>query len=312
MKIIKIFIIFVISLAILFIAAELSFRVYFSRYFSQHPLYWKESNIKGVPYIQSNFSFDKIKINKHKPRIVVLGDYISIHQGEGPAQNNSSYPELLDNKLSHAYEIINTSSVFYSLPEEMAILKNKALDYNPDIIVFGYDFNDLYLKNGDNAMVPLKVKSDIYKFKIITPLAWEYLKIIDKSKNYSKAYERAPRIARYYASLYADNKLVGLLRESLGELSRVKKEKNIKVIFVVIPIFYNFEDQNLNYINDIICAECRQAGLDCLNLLEIFKQYKVMEVKEDDGDVWHPNRMGREIIASEIYKIINNENSGGR
>jgi len=43
--------------------------------------------------------------------------------------------------------------------------------------------------------------------------------------------------------------------------------------------------------------------------LEVFKKYKVMEVKEDDGDLWHPNSLGREIIASEIYKrIVNKDN----
>ncbi len=191
----------------------------------------------------------------------------------------------------------------------MAILRNKAIYYNPDIIIIGHVFNDLYLKNAYNAIIPLKLKNNIYKLRIIMPLALKYFKIINKKKYYSKAYEHAPQIVEFYARLYSNHKLINLLKKSLNELSQVKKERNAEVIFVIIPIFYNFEDKNLNYINDIVCKEYLRAGIDCINLLEVFKKYKVMDLKEDDGDVWHPNSLGREIIATEIYKRIVNKNN---
>jgi hypothetical protein len=275
----------------------------------KHPLPWKESDIKGVPYVQTDFDFEKFNIKKQKPRIIILGDYISIHRGNKWGQTNVSYPELLDDKLSHTFEIINTSAVFYSLPEEMAMLKNKAIYYNPDIIIIGYVFNDLYLKNSYHAIIPLALKNNICKLRIITPLALKYFEILNKNKYYSKAYEHAPGIVKFYADLYSNPKLINVLKDSLSELGQIKKEKKIEVIFVIMPIFYDFEDKNLNYINDIVSKECQKAGIDYINILEVFKTYKVMELKEDDGDVWHPNSLGREIIASEIYKRIVDKNN---
>jgi len=281
---------------------EVYFRVFFHDYFIKNPLPYLESDIEGVPYLQINFS--DFELSKIKSRIIVLGDYISIHRSW---ENQTTYPEILDLKLNHSFEIINTGASFYSLPEEMSLLKNRAIDYDPDIIIMSYVFNDLDLKNPDNVIIPLKLKKEIYEFKIITPLSINYLIRLNVFKNISKLYEDKQKWMDYYANLHKDKKLINLLKDSLNELKQIKEEKGIEVIFVIIPIFYDFEDENINYINKVVYTECLKTELTCVNLLKIFKKYDVMEVKEDDGDIWHQNSLGNEIIATEIYKVIINK-----
>lgn len=292
----KIIIIFII----LFIILEISFRVFLHLHFIRHPLPFKETEIKGVPYVDAQLEFEKISLDKKRPRIVILGDYISMHRG----QNNKTYPELLDEKLNRSFEVINTSATFYSLPQEMALLKNKALYYKPDIIIIGYVFNDLYLENPMHVIIPLKLKKNIYEFKPIIPLAIKYFRILNKRKYYSKAYERGPQIIRYFANLHKDVKLRQLLKQSLSELSLIKKEKGIEMIFVIFPAFYDFNNKDLNYINDFVYNECLSCGLTCINLLEIFKKYELMQVKENDGDIWHQSSFANNLIANEIYNRI--------
>jgi len=296
--IVKILLFLIIIIAI----PEIYFRIYFHNFFIQNPLRYLESDIEGVPYLQVNFS--DYTINKTKPRIIVLGDYISIHRSW---QDNTTYPEVLDSDLNHSFEIINTGADYYSLPEEMNLLKNKALNYNPDIIVVGCVFNDLDLNNPENAIASLKLKQSISEFRIITPLAIEYLSIQNKFSNITKLYENKTDILEFYAALYNDTELRNLLRDSLNELNQIKEERGIEVIFVIIPIFYDFENKDITYMNDVVYTECSKSGIICINLLEIFKKYDVMVVKENDGDIWHQNSLGNKIIATEIQKTITSD-----
>lgn len=293
-------------LFILFII-EIALRIFFHLYFIQHPLFFKVTDIPDVGYLMRDFDFNNYQL-KDKPRIAILGDYISIHKGA----DGKNYPELLDQKLKSAFEIINTGATFYSLPEEMSLLKNKLINYHPEIIVFGYVLNDLCLRNKFNALIPLNLERDIYRFKMITPLAIKYFRILYLSRNlYPKSYALAPRFIQYCLKTHKDPKLADLLMRSLDELSRIQKEIGTRVVFVVVPIFYNFNDPGINYMNDLIVSACQKRNLDCVNLLHVFKRnhYPAAEVKEDDGDIWHPNALGNEIIAQQIYEHIINDAS---
>jgi len=283
---------------------EIALRIFFHSYFIQHPLFFKNTNIPDVGYLMRDFDFTNYHV-KDKPRIAILGDYISIHKGA----DGRNYPELLDQKLKNTFEIINTGATFYSLPEEMSLLKNKLINYQPDIVVVGYVFNDLCLRNKFNALIPLNLEHDIYRFKIITPLAIKYFRILYLSRNlYPKSYKLAPSFIQYCLKTHKDPKLADLLMRSLDELNRIQKETGIRVVFVVVPIFYNFNDPGINYMNDFIVSACQKRNLDCVNLLDVFKRnhYQAAEVKEDDGDIWHPNALGNEIIAQQIYEHIIN------
>ena len=303
---IPIFLLLILSLYILI--PEVYFRIYFHNLFIENPFPHVEppiiqSSIPGVPFLQVDFS--EFGLNKTQPRIIVLGDYITFRKGWG---DQKTYCEILDEKLNYSHEIINTGGSFYSVSEEINLLKNKALEYNPDIVVLGYIFNDIDPNIPDNVLILLQLKKDIYEFKIITPLAIAYLDLLYDLENVEQVYSEEISIMDYWDSLYRNPESFSLLNESLSELKQIKDEGGIRVIFVIIPIFYDWEDETINesiqYINDLIYDECLEYELDCVNMLDIFKNYGLMEVKEDDGNVWHPNSFGNELIAEEIYKMV--------
>lgn len=298
-KTIKILLISILFLLIL----DVSFRIYFYNFFKKHPLRYLEylkSDIEGVPYLEINFT--NFELNKTKPRIVILGDYISIHKSW---ENKTSYPELLDLKLNNSFEIINTAAGFYSLPEEVSLLKNKAIDYNPDIIIVGYVFNDLYLKNSYTISIPLKLSKRIYESKPIIPTVIKYYLVKLKVSDYfSSLKNNKAGVVKYFTDMHKDDKLVNILKTNLAELRNMQEDTGTKVIFLIVPIFYDFQDENVISANDIVYGECVKYNLICINMLEKFKNYTVIEVKEDDGDIWHQNHLGNEIIAKELYNRI--------
>jgi hypothetical protein len=257
------------------------------------------SDIKGVPYLQVNFSlFAK---EKAKPRILVMGDYVSIHKS---VQGGKDYPQLVSERLNYRYEIINTAATLYSIPEELAVLKSKGLDLNPDWIIIGYVFNDIDLSHTRRGADMLTVKEGIFKFRIISHRLFKYKQYMSRLSNLSKLYYNKSEIVNAYYDKYKTPYYASVYKNYLTELSNISRTRKIPVIFVVIPIFYNFNDTRLNEINAFLYDECVEHGLRCINMLETFKMYQVNEVKEEDNDIWHPNALGIELIAEQITKAM--------
>jgi len=285
----------------LLVLSETFFRVYCYRLLRQKgPYRLFESAIEEVPYLQ--FDVRAIRPDKTKPRIVVIGDYISRHKSR---KDGTSYPEALGEKLRHSFEIINTGAVFYSLPEELNLLKHKMLEYNPDLIVWAFVFNDLYVPNARNVTVPMQLRKDIFRPTVITPSAVEFLLRRHRLATISEFYKRhMPWLVNRMAKAYHDPRGRRLLYNGLAELARIQTERNVPIVFVIIPVFYNFESTEVNFVNNMVYDGCKEAGLHCINMLAIFKPYGVEAVKEDDGDIWHQNGFGNELIAEEIYRQI--------
>lgn len=295
---------FLLIALLLWIAAEVSLRAYFSGYFKEHPLLCKRSNIPGLAYVNAGLRFNTFEHPKDRPRIVILGDYVSLHPIRGGQAGDASYPQLLDEKLSHKYEIINTSALFYSLPEEMVMLKNKAVYYDPDIVIVGHVLNDLFLGNPGHITVALEIKSSMTAFKSIIPCALRYIRILGQDRRYQAACSHPSALAAETLRDYRDKEKVALLQKALDQLKTLSQERGFRVIFVVIPVFVDFNDKELNAVNDIIIRECRLRQIPSVDLLSVFRKYNVADVKQDDGDIWHQNAKGNQIIAAQIYEKI--------
>ena len=282
-----------------FINFELFLRVYIQDKIDIHLM---PSDIIDVPYVQINLS--ELNISKDKPRILIIGDYISIHNS---FEKQKTYPQILDSKLNNSFEIINTGAVYYSIPEEINLLKNKGLDFNPDLIVVGYIVNDIDLENPLNGIRNLKIKENLHKFKILssTILKEIYFQNYRMKKYFRLISNNNPYFPNRYYNLYDNLKYNNIYQNFLSELKEIQDQRDIPIIFVSIPLFYNnFEDEKINSINDIIYQSCLEKGLTCIDMLDIFKDYELLEIKEDDGDIWHPNELGLELIADEIYKSV--------
>ncbi|MBF0331480.1 MAG: SGNH/GDSL hydrolase family protein [Candidatus Omnitrophica bacterium] len=286
---------------------EIVLRAGFFIYFEKNPLPWDLCTVKGVPYVQGGYHIDDpamyVYLKKTKPRILVLGDYISMHRGREPGGRD--YPELLAEKLNGAFEVINTGAVYYSVKEEAAVLEHMGDRVDPDVIVVGHVFNDLGFRGIRYAMMRLQLKASLFKFQWITPLALMNLNLFVKQRYWSQAYsQHAQDIIKESWQDYNDPGSIVFLRQFLGALKRIQERRKTPVIFVIIPIFYDFNNAMVKGINNRVVQECERSGIEYIDLLDIFKQYKVMDLKEDDGDVWHPNAAGRMLIAEQIFKRI--------
>jgi lysophospholipase L1-like esterase len=99
-------------------------------------------------------------------RVAVIGDSFSVPAG---VNIESAYHSLLEERLNQAskeikYEFINFSVGGYNFRQYLAVIENKAMKYNPDIILIGFCPNDVFELPESHFKNKYKVKKEANPF----------------------------------------------------------------------------------------------------------------------------------------------------
>jgi len=155
-------------------------------------------------------------------RIVALGD--SICYGLGVNKRDSLWPQLTAQWLNSAnsnhgicYEVINCGVIGYNLTQYYANLKEKALRYNPDLIVcsiFLDDWSPPYMPN----IITAKFWNQLNRFFLMNSSLWKFL------------YYRLFWINARHPGILAINKDINFTY--LKKMIALARERNIKILFI--------------------------------------------------------------------------------
>lgn len=283
---------------IIFLIIELSIRIYLTNVKEFNEFDYYILNIEGVPFAYYNLSY--YDYAKQKPRILLIGDYITMHKGvEGKNIANK-----LEEKIGTENEIINFAASWYSYPEELSLIQNKGLDLNPDTIVVVYVLNDITLDNKKRGILRVYLKEGINQFKFLTPAFLQYINMKRIESNLTKFYENPTEWIDNYYNDYQDPTQYNGFENYLTTLSDIQKEKNISIIFTIIPIFARLNYSPHQEMVEKIFQSCEKTTLTCINTLNTLKNYNLSQIKEDDQDIWHPNSKGINIISQLILEKI--------
>lgn len=232
-------------------------------------------------------------------RIAVIGDSITFGWG---VELNESYPKILEKKLnsSRKVEVLNFGVPGYVGVQVLTVIKEKALRYNPDLIIIGHYLsmpNKIWNLYDTSVHIPIGVKIFLNEHSCLYNWAkTRWTTILLKAG----VIERTP-----YQELYIEgSEPWENYKISIKNISEISKEKNIPVLFVLLP---NWDNLNDNYefkeVDELMNKTVSENGLLCL---DIFPEVKGLNAGEYRVDYVHPNGKGQEIIAYAIYKYLNN------
>jgi lysophospholipase L1-like esterase len=243
-------------------------------------------------------------------RIAVIGDSIAFGWGVAPEDRYSNLLEkfLNDTGTSHpTYEVLNFGITGYNTVMEAALLRDRVLAYEPDMLVLSYCDNDTSLPNF------------IRKPRDLLTLRHSYLWDILRERSVKSA-----RTALEGAVEYCDpnvipaeyNFLVGWenARKAFQDIAQVTKSKNIAVVF--IPYYYYLEPyraasqappkDSLSIGSDIakqvgfVVTNPKEAVLKFLNTHRLHS-FALWVKPPDDA---HPNKISHAIMARELYRAM--------
>ena len=243
-------------------------------------------------------------------RIVVLGDS-NTFGWKVPAE--AAYPQVLEKLLNESarragdqdqYDVLNLGVIGYSTAEETAVLRYKALAWDPDLVVLGYVMND------PDTDPPTPESLQAYFDR---PRWWQHSHLLRLLARLKSNWE-IDRLGGgdYLRYLHAEqgDKWKNVVK-AFSEIRALTSERAIPVLVVIFPEIWrippgkSWEAYPYKGIHKQVSALAIQNGFRVIDLYDVYSRAqqdpsKVILSRQDN----HPNSLGHEIAARAIAREL--------
>ncbi|MBP7795735.1 MAG: SGNH/GDSL hydrolase family protein [Elusimicrobiales bacterium] len=296
-KTIKIFLINVISIAVIFLLLEVvsgfflkkSYRnEIYSLIMQDKQLFWKHRKnvnliFEGKEVSTNSYGFRNREISeKIKPRIIVMGASPSFGWG---VKSDDTYSKLVENMFNGKYEVINASVIGYSSYQGI-LLVDKIINLKPDIIIFAYGANDAdRYRFFDSTEVPdslFRPRNILINSIIIKSNLTSLLNSFLTKKNILKyKFNVVPRVS------------IDEFKKNLELFHNKLKKNSIKMITLSIPFSYPLDNKNCNIDENLL-----------KNANSVYPE-EIKELKSCDfyADIKNYNDFFKKLQQLQIFKI---------
>lgn len=275
----------------------------------------RENYAHGIRIITNSFGMrdeePHPKTDTSFTRIAVLGDSFTFGFG---VPGEDTYPSVLERLLNkeidaRKFEVLNFGVSGYSTQDEALVFKHKVSDWDLNLVIIGYVFNDPEIE----AIQPLQSHyqevrwwqySNLLRLVAKLKLRWDIKKYGDG--NYTKYLHSANR--RKWQSVVT----------SFEDIKRVADARNICVLLVIFPLIGDslwgqkepkntqdrwWTDYPFLELHKQVAGMANEKDISVLDLYENFLRYsdKQLKVSPSDG---HPSKIGHEVAAHAIYQWL--------
>ncbi len=215
-------------------------------------------------------------------RILVVGDSVTFGWEQ---KVEDTYPKVLESLLNsqessaQRYEVLNLGVVGYNAEQEMELIKTRALDFQPDLVLIGYCVNDPAV-GADRGLW--------HHFTRTRFCTWDFVKL--------RCAVLAERFSRE-----------GLVERSYREIARVCAERRVPVVVTLFPAIWIAHPVGSYYQENRAMQElCAHLGLTALDLFPAFAA-----ADPDSSNVVnkvlvgvHPTALGNRVAAEAICRFL--------
>ncbi len=258
-------------------------------------------------------------------RILFLGDSLI---WTGKTSSDQLYTEVIEERLNaargadaHHIEVINAGIPGYTTYQELEFLKQYGLDMEPDVLVLGFVFNDVYYKylhkpTSDNLLATDPEVTLQYLDKHSFPdslLAWSYLANLIQPRVAYQLQKRSGQPTFPFeqrADFFLAWKPYGWneTKPLLSEMKTLAHNNSINFMVIIFPVSDQVNDtyrsKNLEY---VLYPQARLKGI--LEELEIPYLDLTDTLYQNGGialyeDYLHLNAQGNDVIANTLTDYL--------
>jgi lysophospholipase L1-like esterase len=236
-------------------------------------------------------------------RIAVLGDSWAFGWGVGEGE---PFPEVLAALLDRRdaggrVEVLNFSVSAYNTLQELAVLRGKALAFQPDLVLLAYNVNDVEGLDGEASTLTAdsrlrEVESTLNKNSHLFRFVDERLRRLALRQGL----ERKGKVASY-EGLYAETSAAWRrVREGLRDIRDASAAAGARTYLVLCPWMSVLDDRNpYQGIHRQVVDEADRLGIPALDLFEAFRGRDAASLRISPLD-GHPTAEGQRIAAAAI------------
>ena len=321
----------IVSLALVFIAVEIGFRIY-ANFVTIYDIEMhkyakrikKRSDISGlshehIPNSEAELMNVNIKINSlgfrddemseikdtNENRILVVGSSITLGWG---VPFDSVFTSILEKKLNNSnnniktYNVINSANGNYNTYMEFLFLQKILPIINPDMVILHYFINDAEIITPKSAN--FFVRNSYF-------IAYLYVRVRQALHAKRNSYTS---IGEYYKALYNESSQGFIIaKKAIRDMKQLCDKDNIEFMVLIQPDLHDISiDSDQAKCYQIIENFLRDYNIVFIDLSGPFRDkfgdnpYNIW-VNSDDS---HPNASGHAVIFNELYKyFLSQENS---
>jgi lysophospholipase L1-like esterase len=239
-------------------------------------------------------------------RIVGIGNSTAFGSGVGEGDTYLRRLEMLLNTSGgEPVQVVNLAVAGYNTHQELEMLKTRGFDFDPDLIVLGYDHNDPDpILGGGRPPIP-----DDYGRN---GLHSELLRLLMRTFYDRFSLRFSNRTDGYISGGDEWDSHVGALKE----IARLSRERGIPLVIVIYDAWIVREDfeQSRHYreLHEPLRSLWREEGFHVLECYELFQSIMAERGWQDIQPLWvsieprdgHPNAEGHELIAKAALEVI--------
>lgn len=221
-------------------------------------------------------------------RVVVLTGSIA---NDGAIPYESRFHEVLERLLQGAagarrVEVINVSCEGYSTVQQVRLLEQVGLRYEPDFVVMAYMLTSATLQNGAYR----RIGNSYYLFRFL-PL----LKSVASGS-----------LCSLFEPFHDEYSFDLIVRNSFERLRLLGQQHRFGTLVAVLPVLGDFADPRCNRIYDRVARTARESGLESIRVVDAFRGEPFERYTKPDArmDFAHPNVAGHERIAGVLNVAV--------
>ena len=292
-------------------------------------LRWRFSSSKGLNSLGlRNAEIDKKE--DHQFRILYLGDSM-VWTGE--TSSKKLYTEVIENNLNKKmksvnkqFEIINAGIPGYTTYQELEFLKVYGLDMQPNFVILGFVFNDVYYKYlhkpTQKKLLGREPEIQLHRFNTHSFPGFLFARSHLAHRVYYALEVMYKKIRKYPYFPFEDRTDFYLAwkeygwnatKALIGEMNELLREKNIPIIVVIYPITNQVDEKYMMIDKDYalypqkrIKQICKYYHIPFLDLQASIYKNGGTELYQD---FLHMNNKGNDIIAEVVTQFLINNKS---
>ena len=215
---------------------------------------------------------------------------------------------LLNPSGGEPVQVVNLAVPGYNTQQELEMLRTRGFDFDPDLIVLGYDHNDPDpILGGARPPIPDDFGRNV--------LHSELLRLLMRTLYNLPSLRFGNRTDGYISSGDEWDSHVGALKEIAG----LSRERGIPLLVVIYDAWIVREDveQGRHYreLHEPLRSLWGEEGFHVLDCYELFQSIMAERGWQDTQPLWvsieprdgHPNADGHELIARAVVEVIEAE-----
>ncbi|MBU0666229.1 MAG: SGNH/GDSL hydrolase family protein [Nanoarchaeota archaeon] len=273
-----------------------------------------QTNSKGI----RDYEYEIPKPN-NICRILILGDSITFGLY---LPLNETYSKKLEqllnlNEQTKRFEVINAGVTGYNTVQEFNLLKNKLMEYEPDLVILGFFLNDfdyswklVRKKNEIHLMVPKQQLATPIIINLPTKINLFFLK---NSFSYRYLNLKLSVIIKRFQPNYTINNYFKPYKQptesTIKDMKQFLQEKNISFLMLIFPLLEGTPPDSTFILFQDAVEIPNNLNISYINILDEYKNRTnyLFTLRVLNNDIYHPNEYGNTIISESIYEFLQKE-----